>query len=84
MSKISEQKALESYPISKEKPSSFINQETFNSAKREGYIKGFNEAFIYFMEKTEMYLKTRVYYNMHPNNITTALQEFKDYIQDGN
>lgn len=35
-----------------------------------------------FLEKAEMYLKTRVYYNMHPNNITTVIQEFKNYIQD--
>lgn len=35
-----------------------------------------------FMEKADMYLKTRVYYNMHPNNVATAIQEFKKYMQD--
>ena len=35
-----------------------------------------------FLEKAEMYLKTRVYYNMHPNNVTTAIQEFKNYIKN--
>jgi anaerobic ribonucleoside-triphosphate reductase len=35
-----------------------------------------------FLEKAEMYLKTRVYYNMHPNNVTTAIQEFKNYMQN--
>lgn len=35
-----------------------------------------------FLEKAEMYIKTRVYYNMHPNNITTAIQEFKKYIEN--
>lgn len=33
-----------------------------------------------FMEKAEMYLKTRVYYNMHPNNVTIAIQDFKNYM----
>jgi anaerobic ribonucleoside-triphosphate reductase len=35
-----------------------------------------------FLEKAEMYLKTRVYYNMHPNNVITAIQDFKNYIQN--
>ena len=68
MSKISEQKALEAYPE--------------HGGKRECYIKGYDQAIQDFLEKAEMYLKTRVYYNMHPNNITTAIQEFKNYMQD--
>lgn len=46
MSKISEQKALEAYPKAKEEPYStgFINRETFNSSKREGYIMGYDQA----------------------------------------
>ena len=46
MSKIAEQKALEAYPLPKEesKSTSFINQETFNSSKRTGYIKGYDAA----------------------------------------
>jgi hypothetical protein len=35
-----------------------------------------------FLEKAEMYLKTRVYYNMHPNNVITAIQDFKNYMQN--
>ena len=46
MSKIAEQKALEAYPLPKEEPesTSFINKETFNSAKRTGYIAGYDQA----------------------------------------
>lgn len=35
-----------------------------------------------FLEKAEMYLKTRVYYNMHPNNVTIIIQEFKNYMEN--
>lgn len=46
------------------------------------FKQGYDQAMQDFLEKAEMYLKTRVYYNMHPNNITTAIQNFKNYMQD--
>lgn len=63
MSEISEQKALEAYPKAKEEPYStgFINKETLNSSKREGYIIGFDQGFQYFMEKAERYLQYTLY-----------------------
>lgn len=80
MNKIAEQKAFEAYPM---------DEYEFDKAKksniersRYAYIKGYDQAFQDFLEKAEMYLKTRVYYNMHPNNVTTAIQEFKNYMQD--
>ena len=80
MSKNVEQKALEAYPM---------DEYEFDKAKksniersRYAYIKGYNQATQDFLEKAEMYLKTRVYYNMHPNNVTTAIQEFKNYMQN--
>lgn len=53
MSKIAEQKAMEEYPIPKEEEYStaFITRETFNSSKREGYIKGYSQAMRDFEEK---------------------------------
>lgn len=35
-----------------------------------------------FMEKAERYLRYRVYYNTHPNNINVAIEDFKNYMQD--
>lgn len=78
MSKIAEEKALEAYPIK------ICHSMDSNRNHREGYIKGYDQAFQDFLEKAEMYLKTRVYYNMHPNNVTTAIQEFKNYMGDEN
>lgn len=112
MSKISEQKALEAYPIKEEwVGNQYGGLEDINSLSREKYQEGYDQAmqdllkdanqYMYlsdeigyayacgcrktmqdFMEKAEIYLKTRVYYNMHPNNITTAIQDFKNYMQN--
>ena len=62
-----------------EYPKSYIDE---NIGSREGYTKGYNQAMQDFMEKAEMYLKTRVYYNMHSNNVTKTIQEFKNYMQN--
>lgn len=35
-----------------------------------------------FLEKAEMYLRYRVYYNTHPNNINVAIDDFKNYMQN--
>ena len=55
MSKIAEQKALEAYPRAKEEPYStgFINKETLNSSKREGYIAGYDQAMKDIQEQAE-------------------------------
>lgn len=85
MSKTAEQKALEAYPIKEEwVGNQYGGMEDTNSLSREKYQEGYDQAFKDFMEKAEMYLKTRVYYNMHPNNVTTAIQEFKNYMGDEN
>lgn len=78
MSKIAEQKALEAYP-----PTPLnVSLVDYNLFKRTFYAKGYDQAFQDFLEKAEMYLKTRVYYNMHSNNVTAAMQDFKNYMQD--
>jgi hypothetical protein len=83
MSKISEQKALEAYPIKEEwVGNQYGGLEDVNSLSREKYQEGYDKAMEDFLEKAEMYLKTRVYYNMHPNNVITAIKDFKNYMQD--
>jgi hypothetical protein len=94
MSKIAEEKALEAYHLPKEEPSSLISQETFNSAKRTGYIKGFDQAFKYFMDKAEEFFYEQ--FNIHPHDchvvqyvsdtpledIDGFVEQFKNYMQD--
>lgn len=98
MSKISEQKALEAYPEDyawckcdddEEVNYTEIDDEgtkwlkvDCNEEFRTVYIRCYDQAMQDFLEKAEIYLKTRVYYNMHPNNITTAIQEFKNYMKN--
>jgi hypothetical protein len=90
MSKIADQKALEAYPLPKEEPSSLISQETFNSAKRTGYIVGFDQAFQYFMEKAERFIENKVSDYFWWDNEecfvdfdkTDCLEQFKNYMQD--
>lgn len=81
MSKISEQKALETYSENWYRDCEGDYWDA-NEKLRKGYIKGYDQASQDFLEKAEMYLKTSVYYNMHPNNIATAIQYFKNYMQD--
>lgn len=82
MSKISEQKALEAYPDKYIHLPFGINIADINDFKREGYVKGYDQAMQDFLEKAEMYLRYRVYYNTHPNNINVAIEDFKKYMQD--
>lgn len=83
MSKIAEKKAEKLFPLKSIDGGEI--EAYFNAGqlhKREIYNECYEQAFQDFMEKAEMYLKTRVYYNMHPNNVTTAIQEFKNYMKN--
>ena len=80
MSKIAEQKALEAYPIAYYRNGGGVDDA--NASDRAVYEEGYDQALQDFLDKAEMYLKTRVYYNMHPNNVTTAIQEFKNYMKN--
>lgn len=78
MSKIAEKKAKElGYSTDPLNRDEYTANDVFYAA-----VECYDEAIQDFLEKAEMYLKTRVYYNMHPNNVTTAIQEFKNYMQD--
>jgi hypothetical protein len=94
--KTAEEKALEEYPLPKEETesTSFINQETFNSAKRTGYIVGYNQAFQDFLEKAEEFFYEQ--FNIHPHDchvvqyvsdtpledIDGFVEQFKNYMQN--
>lgn len=80
MSKIAEQKALEAYPIAYYRNGGGIDDA--NAFNRAVYEEGYDQATQDFMEKAEMYLRYRVYYNTHPNNINVAIEQFKNYMQD--
>lgn len=84
MSKIAEQKALETYPLPKEETesTSFINQETFNSAKRTGYIVGYDQALQDFLEKAEKWLESTFKSIAGYNCGGDLMNNFKNYMQD--
>lgn len=82
MSKIAEQKALEEYPLPKENSSSFINQETFNSAKRTGYIKGYDQA----MQDIKEFIYDKFNIHLHDCHVVqydsdTPLESMDDFIE---
>ena len=81
MSKTAEQKALEAYPTPLD-DSPFVSKGFIDEKRREGYIVGYDQAMQDFLEKAEMYLRYRVYYNTHPNNINVAIEDFKNYMQN--
>jgi hypothetical protein len=85
MSKISEQKAFEEYPLPKEETesTSFINQETFNSAKRTGYIVGYDQAFQDFLEKACDYLKRNCpsIFDTYQESGYNEIEKFKEYLE---
>lgn len=77
MSKITEQKALEEYPI---------NEDNYwNKFKREGYIKGYDQAMQDFMEKDEDFLYLQLNNgSIECENIEKLIGQFKNYMQDEN
>ena len=84
MSKISEQKALEAYPLPKEESysASFINQETFNSSKRIGYIKGYDTA----IQDIKEFIYDK--FNIHPHDChviqydsDTPIESMDDFVK---
>jgi hypothetical protein len=84
MSDISKQKALEEYPLPKEESCStaFINQETFNSAKRTGYEKGYDQAMQDFLDKAEDAISMiSRHYVGEDYSFDKIWEQFKNYIQ---
>ena len=75
MSKISEQKALEAYPPHYQK---LAGDGYFDMSleKREGYIRGYDQAFQDFVEKAEKILTERMYFS------DDEAKEFKNYMKN--
>lgn len=71
MSKIAEKKALEEYPI------------YYFFEKREGYIKGYDQAMKDFLERAEEFLYLQLNKGLiECGNIERLIEQFKNYIQD--
>lgn len=78
MSKIAEKKVMElGYGTDPLRRNEYSANDVFAAA-----VECYDQAMQDFLEKAEMYLKTRVYYNMHPNNVTIVIQDFKNYIEN--
>jgi hypothetical protein len=80
MSKISEQKALETYPILFSERNGYDN--TFKD-RRESYIKGYNQAFQDFVEKAERWLEIHMPFGeVSHESVYDCVQGFKNYMQN--
>ena len=86
MSKISEQKALEAYPIRKEwVGNQYGGLEDINSLSREKYQEGYDQAFQDFMEKAERYLNYTLYSRVEIEVYGTLIPSItnkKEFIND--
>ena len=88
MSKIAEQKALEAYPPHYQK---LAGDGYFDMSleKREGYIRGYDQALQDFMEKAEEFFKNELYVSISDkicshNNFTSVsnfIEQFKNYMR---
>ena len=88
MSKISEQKALEAFPMDEYE---FDKAKKSNiERKRFAYIKGYDQAFQDFLEKAEKFFKNELYVSISNQicsvddftSMTNFIEQFKNYMQD--
>lgn len=77
MSKIAEQKALEAYP---DTTTFRLDIEDKNKPKREGYIKGYDQALEDFLEKAEKWIEDNFSISEGMSGYWVA-NNFKNYIQ---
>ena len=77
MSKISEQKALEAYPIK------IRHSMDSNRNYREGYIVGYDQALKDFMEKACDYLKRNYppIFDTYQESGYNEIEKFKEYLK---
>lgn len=77
MSKISEQKALEAYPIKEEwVGNQYGGLEDINSSSREKYQEGYDQAIQDILEKAEKILTERMYFS------DDEAKQFKNYMKN--
>jgi hypothetical protein len=84
MSKISEKKALEAYPIKEEwVGNQYGGLEDINSLSREKYQEGYDQAMQDFMEKAERWLEIHMPFGeVSHESVYDCIQGFKNYMQN--
>ena len=92
MSKISEQKALEEYPKETYYDRDVCDYVDVNATRRDGFIKGYDQAMKDFLEKAEGYLKNTLYDRVEicaygtliPSLVgkTDFIEQFKNYMKN--
>lgn len=94
MKEISEQKALEAYPKETYYDRDVCDYVDVNATRRDGYIKGYDQAFQDFLDKAEEFFYEQ--FNIHPHdchvvqyvsdtpleNMDDFIKQFKNYMQD--
>lgn len=88
MSKIAEQKALETYPEIEGSETYFDRDYIctkpidLNKQRRQGYIKGYEQAMQDFMEKASKYLFDNLPHIIDITQTVSFIDNFKIYMQD--
>ena len=81
MSKISEQKALEAYPIAYYRNGGGIDDA--NASDRAIYQEGYDQAMQDFLEKAEIWFEFHMPFgNTSIESVYNCIQDFKNYMQD--
>ena len=83
MSKISEQKALEAYPIKEEwVGNQYGGIEDTNSLSREKYQEGYDQAMQDFLENASKYLFDNLPHTWDITQTVSFIDNFKDYMKN--
>ena len=83
MSKISEQKALEAYPIKHVVLPFCFSVPDLNEPYRKPYQEGYNQAMQDFLEKAEEFLYLQLNNGLiECGNIERLIEQFKNHMQD--
>lgn len=82
MNKISEQKALEEYPKETYYDRDVCDYVDVNATRRDGYIKGYEQAMQDFLEKASKYLFDNLPHTWDITQTVSFIDNFKIYMQD--
>lgn len=88
MSKIAEQKALEAYPEIEGSETYFDRDYIctkpidLNRQRREGYVKGYDQAMQDFLVKASKYLFDNLPHTWDITQTVSFIDNFKNYMQD--
>lgn len=83
MKEISEQKALEAYPKETYYDRDVCDYVDVNATRRDGYIKGYDQAFQDFLDKAEEFLYLQLNNgSIECGNIERLIDDLKNHMQD--